>query len=207
MLVKDLSASTRGSTLKSVKLSKTEDLLESEELLRLDEQIVELRKRHDKLHDSNSRKRKELDGLADKLKDLHNSSYKADESPQEKLRSMEEKLCKCAERYDEEHRNKMTYEQAPPFAFCGAGALNVPCGGNVGAAERRSAEGCRAVQGGQCRGVWCQLQLLCAAGARGASAPAALARAWRRRRSAAAAHVERTPRDVGDRERTLPPRR
>ena len=64
VLVKDLSASTRGHTKSSVKLVKTEDPVESAELVRLDEQIVELRKRHDKLHDSNARKRKELDSLA-----------------------------------------------------------------------------------------------------------------------------------------------
>ena len=40
------------------------------ELKRLDEEIVKLRTKHDKLHDSNQRKRTELNMLADKLKEI-----------------------------------------------------------------------------------------------------------------------------------------
>ena len=51
------------------------------ELKRLDEEIVKLRTKHDKLHDSNQRKRTELNMLADKLKELHSGSYSAGECP------------------------------------------------------------------------------------------------------------------------------
>ena len=56
-------------------------------------------------------RRLELDGLADKLKDLHNASYKPDDSPMEKLRAGEENLVQCAARYEEDHRVQKTYEQ------------------------------------------------------------------------------------------------
>jgi len=81
------------------------------EIPKLDEQIVDLRRRHDRLHDSNHRKRQDLNLLADKLKDLHCTKYKRDETPQERLRLSEARLADCASRYDEEHRMKMTYEQ------------------------------------------------------------------------------------------------
>ena len=81
------------------------------ELKSLDEQVVQLRRKHDKLHDSNAGKRRELNKLADKLKDLHNGSYSAEESPQVRLKEMEDLLQKCAARYEEEHKLKMTYEQ------------------------------------------------------------------------------------------------
>ena len=56
-------------------------------------------------------RRLELDALADKLKDLHNASYKPDDSPSEKLRAGEENLVGCAARYEEDHRVQKTYEQ------------------------------------------------------------------------------------------------
>ena len=43
------------------------------EISKLDDQIVDLRRKHDRLHDSNHSKREELNTLADKLRDLHNS--------------------------------------------------------------------------------------------------------------------------------------
>jgi len=81
------------------------------EIRKLDEQIIDLRRRHDRIHNSNTLKRKELDGMADKLKDLLSSSLAAEESPQEKLIAMEEKLGTVGLRYEDEHRTKMTYEQ------------------------------------------------------------------------------------------------
>ena len=81
------------------------------ELHRLDDQIIELRKKHDRLADSNQRKRLELEALGDKLKDLKNSSYKPDDSPQQRLRAMEDALVKAAVRYEDHYRTKMTYEQ------------------------------------------------------------------------------------------------
>jgi len=82
-----------------------------EELKRLDEQIVQLRRKHDRLHEKNQNKRSELDGLADKLKDLHNTRFNPKDTPEAKLGEMEERLVECAARYDEEHRLKMSYEQ------------------------------------------------------------------------------------------------
>jgi len=82
-----------------------------EELKRLDEQIVTLRRKHDQLHEKNQKKRSELDELADKLKDLHNTRFNPKETPEGRLHDMEVRLGECAGRYDEEHRLKMSYEQ------------------------------------------------------------------------------------------------
>ena len=82
-----------------------------EELKRLDDQIVTLRRKHDQLHEKNTKKRTELDGLADKLKDLHNTRFNPRETPESRLGEMEGRLVECADRYDEEHRLKMSYEQ------------------------------------------------------------------------------------------------
>jgi len=81
------------------------------ELKRLDEEIVKLRTKHDKLHDSNQRKRTELNMMADKLKELHSGSYSAEATPQIRLKEGEEQLLGSAERYEEEHKLKLTYEQ------------------------------------------------------------------------------------------------
>jgi len=82
-----------------------------EELKRLDEQIVTLRRKHDHLHEKNQKKRSELDTLADKLKDLHNTKFNPKETPEARLALMEHRLAESAARYDEEHRMKMSYEQ------------------------------------------------------------------------------------------------
>jgi len=82
-----------------------------EELRRLDEQIVALRRKHDQLHEKNQKKRTELDGLADKLKDLHNTRFNPKETPESRLAEMEQRLAECASRYDEEHRLRMSYDQ------------------------------------------------------------------------------------------------
>jgi hypothetical protein len=80
------------------------------ELKRLDAQIIELRKRHDSLHHSNGRKRKEIDGLADKLKELHMVGSLGDDKPQQQLAAMEQKLMHQAKRYEEAHRTRLTCE-------------------------------------------------------------------------------------------------
>uniref|UniRef100_A0A7S2N7U8 ODAD1 central coiled coil region domain-containing protein n=1 Tax=Haptolina brevifila TaxID=156173 RepID=A0A7S2N7U8_9EUKA len=82
-----------------------------EELRRLDEQIVSLRRKHDQLHEKNQKKRSELDSLADKLKDLHNTRFNPKETPESRLAEMEARLAECAARYDEEHRLRMSYDQ------------------------------------------------------------------------------------------------
>jgi len=87
------------------------ELATSAEIPKLDEQIVDLRRKHDRLHDSNHRKRQELNILADKLKDLHSTKYSDGETPQQRLRDAEMKLEETAARYDEEYRTKITYEQ------------------------------------------------------------------------------------------------
>ncbi len=81
------------------------------ELKKLDDQIVLLRRKHDRLHESNQKKRAELDLLTDKLKDLHSTCISADESPEKRLREAYERLVECANKYDDEHRTKMAYEQ------------------------------------------------------------------------------------------------
>ena len=89
-----------------------EDTIKAEEeLKRLDEQIVSLRRKHDQLHEKNAKKRSELDTLADKLKDLHNTKFNPKETPEARLRAMEDRLQESANRYDEEHRLKMSYDQ------------------------------------------------------------------------------------------------
>ena len=81
------------------------------ELRRLDEQIVSLRRKNDQLHEKNGKKRSELDTLADKLRDLHNTKFAPKETPEAKLGEMEGRLGECANRYDEQHRLRMSYEQ------------------------------------------------------------------------------------------------
>ena len=68
------------------------------EIPKLDDQIVDLRRKHDRLHDSNHRKRHDLNKLADKLKDLHSTKYKPTETPQDRLRGSEVRLAECAAR-------------------------------------------------------------------------------------------------------------
>ncbi|KOO27627.1 neurofilament triplet l [Chrysochromulina tobinii] len=81
------------------------------ELLKLDEQIVSLRRKHDQLHEKNAKKREELDLLADKLRDLHNTKFDPKVTPESRLAEMEQRLAECAARYDEEHRLRMSYDQ------------------------------------------------------------------------------------------------
>jgi len=90
---------------------KSDTYSQEAELRKLDEQIVTLRRRHDQLHEKNQKKRTELDGLADKLKDLHNTRFAPKETPETRLAEMEDRLGECASRYDEEHRLRMSYEQ------------------------------------------------------------------------------------------------
>ena len=81
------------------------------ELRKLDAQIVTLRRKHDQLHEKNAKRRAELDGLADKLKDLHVNKFDPKESAEERLLAMESRLVDCAAKYDDEHRLHMSYEQ------------------------------------------------------------------------------------------------
>ena len=106
------------------------------ELKRLDEEIVKLRTKHDKLHDSNQRKRTELNMLADKLKELHSGSYSAEATPQIRLKEGEEQLLASAARYEEEHKLKLTQRRAsdatgptPGPGGAGGRAMHAPCHG------------------------------------------------------------------------------
>ena len=107
---RSLSASTTSFDGASTKRDAT-GIPPEEELKRLDDQIVTLRRKHDQLHEKNQKKRSELDILADKLKDLHNTRFNPKETPEARLSVMEDRLNECAARYDEEHRLKMSYEQ------------------------------------------------------------------------------------------------
>jgi len=90
---------------------KDEELAAEVELKRLDEQIVQLRRKHDQLHERNAKKRTDLDQLADKLHDLHQTKFNPRDTPQDKLQTMEGRLAECAARYDDEHRLRMSYQQ------------------------------------------------------------------------------------------------
>ena len=116
------------------------------ELKRLDDEIVKLRTKHDKLHDSNFKKRTELNLLADKLKELHSGSYSAEASPQIKLKEGEEQLLASAGRYEEEHKLKLTQRrtsdaQTGPRRAGGTGgrAPHAPCHGLVQRQRSRAA--------------------------------------------------------------------
>jgi len=74
------------------------DLSLSTEIPKLDEQIVELRRKHDRLHDSNHKKRQDLNHFVDKLNDLHSSRYQASETPQARLQKNEAALADSASR-------------------------------------------------------------------------------------------------------------
>ena len=110
ILSRDLTMS-RLSTSRSLASIQPQDKQEMEaEIKRLDEQIIELRKRHDNLHHANGLKRKEIDFLADKLKELHMSSSQGDDKPQQQLAHMEQQLLMQATRYEEAHRARLTFE-------------------------------------------------------------------------------------------------
>jgi hypothetical protein len=109
--VKSLRALAAGGEAALAHQREEETRASEDELKRLDEQIVTLRRKHDLLHEKNQKKRNELDTLADKLKDLHNTRFNPRDSPEARLGEMEAKLGESAGKYDDEHRLKMSYEQ------------------------------------------------------------------------------------------------
>lgn len=72
------------------------DQAAASEIPKLDDQIVELRRKHDRLHDSNHRKRQDLNVLVDKLKEIHSTKFKTEDTLEHRLRSGEAKLAECA---------------------------------------------------------------------------------------------------------------
>ena len=64
-----------GSLLGARAPSKPAEGTSEAELKRLDDEIVMLRRKHDRLHETNQKRRAELDGQADKLKDLHHTRF------------------------------------------------------------------------------------------------------------------------------------
>jgi len=111
LLTKELFSSSLSAS-RSVPSLQPQDRHEAEaEILRLDEQIIELRKRHDVLHHNNGRKRRDIDVLADKLKEIVMSTAAGDDKPQQQLAVMEEQLLVQARWYGEAHRTRLTYEQ------------------------------------------------------------------------------------------------
>ena len=104
LLTKELTLSSSLSASRTASSFQPQDRQEMEaEIVRLDEQIIELRKRHDVLHHNNGRKRKEIDGLADKLKEVVMATMGGDDRRQKQLALMEEQLIGQAVRYDTEH--------------------------------------------------------------------------------------------------------
>jgi len=84
------------------------------ELKRLDDQICQLRRKHDELAHSNMTKRQELDRIADKLRDLAKESVRPghDDHPSTKeIRKLERKLAASVARYEEAYENRRTYDQ------------------------------------------------------------------------------------------------
>lgn len=108
ILTRDLNFSRLSKSKSAMSIQPREKHDVESELKRLDAQIIELRKRHDSLHHSNGLKRKEIDGLADKLKELHMSSSLGDDTPQQQLAAMEQQLLLQAKRYEDAHRTRLT---------------------------------------------------------------------------------------------------
>ena len=118
------------------------------QLKTLDEQIVQLRRRHDRLHDNNNKKRRELDLLADRPRTC-NSAFKSEDAAGAAARAGG-----AARRrgppYEESHRTKLTYEQVSsasrPSSVASEKALDDPRpeGGGLRAAPAHVARCARA---------------------------------------------------------------
>jgi len=83
------------------------------ELKKLDEQITSLRRRHDELAHANMQKRRELERLNDRLRDLSRESQRptADNPLVKEIKGLEKRLEKAVQRYDDAQEVRKTYEQ------------------------------------------------------------------------------------------------
>lgn len=83
------------------------------ELKRLDEQITALRRKHDDLAHANMLKRRELDKLSDKLRELARESKRptSDNPLVKEIKALEKRLERAVQRYDDAQEVRKTYEQ------------------------------------------------------------------------------------------------
>ncbi|KAG8462331.1 hypothetical protein KFE25_012151 [Diacronema lutheri] len=85
----------------------------SAELKKLDEQITALRRKHDELAHANMNKRRELDKMTDRLRDLSKESKRptSDNPLVREIKALEKRLEKAVQRYDDAQEVRKTYEQ------------------------------------------------------------------------------------------------
>ena len=84
------------------------------ELAKLDEQITQLRRKHDDLAHANLEKRRELDKLNDRLQDLSREASipSADDNPiMKEIRELEARLQRAVTKYEDAQEVRRTYEQ------------------------------------------------------------------------------------------------
>ena len=85
-----------------------------QELAKLDEQITQLRRKHDDLAHANLEKRRELDKLNDRLQDLSREASlpSAEDNPiMKEIRELEVRLNKAVTKYEDAQEVRRTYEQ------------------------------------------------------------------------------------------------
>jgi len=84
------------------------------ELAKLDEQITQLRRKHDDLAHANLEKRRELDKLNDRLQDLSREASlpSAEDNPiMKEIRELEARLNRAVTKYEDAQEVRRTYEQ------------------------------------------------------------------------------------------------
>eukprot|EP00302_Diacronema_sp_CCMP2436_P015190 CAMPEP_0179853760 /NCGR_PEP_ID=MMETSP0982-20121206/9532_1 /TAXON_ID=483367 /ORGANISM="non described non described, Strain CCMP 2436" /LENGTH=553 /DNA_ID=CAMNT_0021739521 /DNA_START=115 /DNA_END=1776 /DNA_ORIENTATION=+ len=83
------------------------------ELKKLDEQITSLRRKHDELAHANMTKRRELDKMTDRLRDMTKESKRptSDNPLVKEIKQLEKRLEKAVQRYDDAQEVRKTYEQ------------------------------------------------------------------------------------------------
>lgn len=85
-----------------------------QELAKLDEQITQLRRKHDDLAHANLEKRRELDKLNDRLQDLSREASlpSAEDNPiMKEIRELEARLNRAVTKYEDAQEVRRTYEQ------------------------------------------------------------------------------------------------
>tara|TARA_B110001452_G_scaffold174347_1_gene146144 strand:+ start:157 stop:804 length:648 start_codon:yes stop_codon:yes gene_type:complete len=85
-----------------------------QELAKLDEQITQLRRKHDDLAHANLEKRRELDKLNDRLQDLSREASlpSPEDNPiMKEIRELEVRLQKAVTKYEDAQEVRRTYEQ------------------------------------------------------------------------------------------------
>lgn len=83
------------------------------ELKKLDEQIISLRRRHDELAHTNLMKRRQLDDMANRLRELSNEAKRptSDNPIVKEIKTLERRLERAVARYEDAQEVRKTYEQ------------------------------------------------------------------------------------------------